>query len=93
MSIVPLSEAKARLSELVDSVDRTHDRVTITKNGREAAVIVSAADYASLEATLELLMDPAAGERARVASQEIASGDVVSSEDLAALLASKRQGS
>ena len=55
VSTVPLSEAKARLSELIDSVDRTHDRVTITKNGREAAVIVSASDYASLEATLELL--------------------------------------
>jgi PHD/YefM family antitoxin component YafN of YafNO toxin-antitoxin module len=71
-------------------VDRTHDRVTITKNGREAAVIVSASDYASLEATLELLMDPAGQDRVRVATQELAAGDVVTADDLAALLASKR---
>lgn len=90
MSTVPLSEAKARLSELIDSVDRTHERVTITKNGREAAVIVSASDYASLEATLELLMDPASQERVRVAAQEVAAGDVVTAEDLTALLASRR---
>jgi prevent-host-death family protein len=90
MSTVPLSEAKAKLSELIESVARTHDRVTITKNGRDAAVIVSAADYASLEATLELLMDPAAQQRVRIASEEIAAGDVVTGEDLAVLLASKR---
>ncbi|CAN5611214.1 type II toxin-antitoxin system Phd/YefM family antitoxin [soil metagenome] len=92
MSTIPLSEAKARLSELVESVDRTHERVTITKNGREAAMIISTADYASLEATLELLMDPAAQERIRLATAEIAAGDVVTGGDLAALLAVKRPG-
>lgn len=92
MSIIPLSEAKARLSELVDSVERTHDRVTITKNGREAAMIVSAADYASLEATLELLMDPAAQERVRLATEEIAAGEFVTGEELAALRKDKHVG-
>lgn len=90
VSTIPLSEAKARLSELIESVARTHDRVTITKNGREAAVIVSASDYASLEATLELLMDPAAQDRVRVATKELAAGEVVTADDLTALLASKR---
>lgn len=60
MTTVPLSEAENRLSELVDSVDRTHDRVLITRNGRETALLLSVRDYESLEATLELAMDPAA---------------------------------
>lgn len=90
MTTVPLSEAKNRLSELVDVVDRTHDRILITRNGREAALLVSVQDYASLEATLELAMDPAAQDRLRVAQAEVAAGDVVDGEDLAALLESKR---
>lgn len=90
MTTVPLSEAKNRLSELVDSVDRTHDRVTITRNGRETALLLSVRDYESLVATLELAMDPTAQERLRQARAEVAAGDVVDSAALAALLESKR---
>jgi antitoxin YefM len=92
MTTVPLSEAKNRLSELVDSVDRTHDRVMITKNGRETAMLVSARDYESLEATLELLMDPAAQARVRKAQEEVAAGEVVSGNDLALLLKRRSSG-
>jgi prevent-host-death family protein len=35
MTTLPRSEAKARLSEVADEVDRTHDWVHITRNGRE----------------------------------------------------------
>ncbi len=42
MTTVPLAEAKNRLSEYVSDVERTHDRVTITRHGRTAAVLVSA---------------------------------------------------
>src|SRR3712207_8883757 len=37
----PMSDAKARLSEIADEVDRTHERILITKNGREYVVLVS----------------------------------------------------
>ncbi len=35
MTTLPLSEVKARLSEIADEVDRTHGRVHVTRNGRE----------------------------------------------------------
>ncbi|MDQ3716464.1 MAG: type II toxin-antitoxin system Phd/YefM family antitoxin, partial [Actinomycetota bacterium] len=35
MSTLPLSEVKARLSEIAEEVDRTHERVHVTRNGRE----------------------------------------------------------
>jgi len=92
VTTVPLSEAENRLSELVDSVDRTHDRVLITRNGRETALLLSVRDYESLEATLELAMDPAAQELLREARAEIDAGEMVDSADLAALLVSKRAG-
>jgi prevent-host-death family protein len=37
-----------------DEVDRTHQRVHVTRNGRDYVVLLSAADLDSLEATLEL---------------------------------------
>ena len=58
MKTMPLSDAKAKLSKLVDDVARRDERVTITRNGTPAAVVLSAEDYESLNATLEILSDP-----------------------------------
>jgi len=55
---LPLSDAKARLSRVVNDVVRRDERITITKNGTPAAVMLSAEDYESLNATLEILSDP-----------------------------------
>lgn len=87
---MPLSEAKARLSEVADEVDRTHDRVHITRNGREYVVLISAEDLESIEATIELLSDPAAMARVREADDAIARGETTSAEEMAALMAQRR---
>lgn len=50
-----LAEAKNRLSEVVDEVEREHGRLVITKHGRPAAVVVSIADIESLEETLDIM--------------------------------------
>jgi antitoxin YefM len=55
MEQMPLAEVKNRLSEVVDEVEREHARVVITKHGRPAAVVVSAADLESLEETLDVM--------------------------------------
>ena len=47
MKTVPLSEAKARLSGLLDRVEGHDEEIVITRNGRAAAVLVSAADFES----------------------------------------------
>jgi len=60
MTTIPLSDARARLSELVDEAVRTHERVEITRNGRRAAVLMSADDFDSLQETLDILADPEA---------------------------------
>jgi antitoxin YefM len=81
---LPLAEIKAHLSEIVDRVEREHERVVLTRNGRPAAVIMSPADLAALEDTLELLSDPAALQEIRAARDDIARGRVVSADDLRA---------
>jgi prevent-host-death family protein len=44
---VTVTEAKARLNELVDEAEATHAQVTITKHGRPAVVIIAADDHVS----------------------------------------------
>lgn len=80
VTTLPLSEVKARLSEIAEAVASTHERVQITKNGRDYVVLVAAADMESLEATLELLSDPEAQRRIARSEVEIASGDVFDEE-------------
>jgi antitoxin YefM len=92
MSVMPLSEVKAHLSEIGDEVVRTHDRVRITKNGRDHLVLMAVEDYESMEATIELLSDPAAQERIRQSEADIEAGDFVEAADLSALIDKRRTG-
>jgi prevent-host-death family protein len=54
---VSLSEAKARLSELVRRVRQQHERITLTHNGEPEAVLLSVDDLEGMEMTLEILGD------------------------------------
>lgn len=85
MSTIPLSEAKARLSEIADEVGRTHERVHITRNGREYVVLLAAEDLESLEATLELLADTRAQERIAAVEADFAAGDMLDEQQVRAL--------
>ena len=58
MTTLSLAEVRDRLSPLVSSVERTHERVVITKNGRPSAVLISYDDLESLQETLDILSDP-----------------------------------
>lgn len=89
MEALPLATVKAQLSSLVDQVEDTHDRVLITRNGKAAAVLISPEDLESLEATLEILSDPAAMKRIRKAQQDVRRGDVVGEQQLRELVASR----
>ena len=45
MRILPVAEAKAKLSQLVAEVANTDEEITITRNGRAAAVLVSYEEF------------------------------------------------
>ena len=57
MKILPLSEAKARLNRLVDEVRERQEEILITKNGRPAAVLLSADEVESWKETLAIMSD------------------------------------
>ena len=48
MTTDSLRNVKDRFSEFVDRVDREHERIVVTRNGRPAAVLISPDDLESL---------------------------------------------
>lgn len=55
--IVPFTEARSTLSELLDEVNERHEHVVITRNGRPAGVVLSSDEYEAIAETLEVLQD------------------------------------
>lgn len=82
MRTVPLDEAKDRLPELVNQVQSSHERVTITRNGDPAVVMMAADDLESLEETLFWLSRRGIREDLAEAQKEIAEGRTLSAEQL-----------
>lgn len=82
MKSVPLTEAKEKLSALVEEADTTHEIIQITRHGRVAAVIMSADDLESLNETLHALRTPGAVEELEQADTDYARGNTVTGADL-----------
>jgi prevent-host-death family protein len=69
-----LAAVKDRFSEIVDRVNKQHDRVIVTRNGVPAVVVVSVEELESLEETLEILSDRDTVAALRESEQQIAEG-------------------
>ena len=82
MTTVPLAEARANLSKLVDDAMTTHERVEVTRNGRRAAVILSADDYDSMVETLNILSDRALVTEIQDARMEAECGEVFTLDEV-----------
>jgi len=82
METLPLAAVKAKLSEVVDRVEREQDRVTITRNGRPVAMIVGMDDIEGLEETLEILSDKRLMRKIRAGMAAVEKGDTIPLEDL-----------
>lgn len=58
MKILPLAEAKAKLSQLVSEVVARDEEITITRNGRAVAVLLSAEEFDRWRETAAITSDP-----------------------------------
>ena len=81
MAAEPLDEVRNHLSDIIDRVEIEHERVTVTRDGRAVAVILSPDDLAELEESLAVLSDPQALADIREADAAFAAGDVVRGVD------------
>ncbi|MGH3512551.1 MAG: type II toxin-antitoxin system Phd/YefM family antitoxin [Pseudonocardiaceae bacterium] len=84
MSAVPVGDARDHFSELIAEVERTHERVTVTRHGRAVAILLSPEDLESLEETLDILSQPGALDEIRKSAQDVAAGRTVSIEEVRA---------
>jgi prevent-host-death family protein len=78
---LPFSEVKAHLSEVADRVEREHDRIVVTRNGRPSFVLLSPDDLASLEESLDILQDDELMESLRISRRQAAADDTVPLRD------------
>lgn len=72
MSEMKLSEARARLADVVDAARVGHDPVYLTRRGQRVAAVIAADDLDRLISAAEALADI---EAARAARSEIAEGE------------------
>ncbi len=90
MSTESLRTVKDHFSEFVERVERHHERVVVTRNGRPAAVLVSPEDLEELEETLSILGDSDAVRELAEAEAAVATGDVVRGRDAVRVLRRRR---
>lgn len=88
---MPFTDARNRLSELIEEVARTHERVEITRHGHPVAVLISPDDLAALEETVDVLSSPEAMRQLTESRAAQAAGDVLDAHQLATLMAQRTQ--
>ncbi len=81
-NLVSISDARAKLPDLVNKVNKTLSRVTITVNGKPKAILVSAEELESLEETAEVLSIPNIKEDIKKSRKQIKKGLYTSLKDL-----------
>ena len=57
MKTLSLSEAKMKLSGLIDAISSNDEEVVITRNGRPAAVLISPDEFESMRETIAIRSD------------------------------------
>jgi antitoxin YefM len=92
METIPITEAKARIAELAERVARQHDHFTITRNGRADVMLISVAEYESMQETLDLLSDNDALADLRQSKEDFAVGDTFTMDEVRAELERRRGG-
>ncbi len=81
MKSVSLSEAKDKLSALVDEASREHEIIRITRHGQGAAVLMSEDALESLQETVFWLTQPQVREDIAQSKQAAEEGRTVSAKD------------
>jgi antitoxin YefM len=91
METIPITEAKARIAELAERVAREHDHFTITRNGRADVMLISVAEYESMQETLDILGDQETVADLRQSREDFAAGDTYTAAQVRAELEQRRR--
>lgn len=82
MTLINLSDAKDKLSQLVKETAETTRQVIITVNGRNQVVLISMDEYESLKETIDILKDQTLVKKIMASMADIQKGNVVDFENI-----------
>lgn len=74
---LPVTEAREKLTELVDEVNNKFEQIEITKNGKPRAVLMSADEFDGWRETMEILSDKQLMKDIKQAEKEFREGKAV----------------
>lgn len=79
---LPITEARANLTNLVNRANKNLDEFIVTVNGKPAAVIMSAVEYESWKETNEIMLDPGLMKAIKEGEEDIKNGRYITFEQL-----------
>ncbi len=82
MTTLPVADARARFSQIVDAAATTHERFEVTRNGARVAIVLGADDYDALVETIDVLSDDLLLGDIREGLADLASGRVSTSHEM-----------
>ncbi len=74
---VPITQAKAKLLDMVRQLHDTNDTIAITKNGVPEAVLLSMKKFNGLLETIDVLADPAMMKQIQASAQDVKAGNLI----------------
>ena len=82
MQTLSISAAKAKLSELVDTAESTHEEYAITVNGSPVAMLIGVSEWESLQETIFWLSQPNILQEVAQAEEDLAAGKGTDEDDV-----------
>jgi antitoxin YefM len=82
IKILPVTEARKKLTDLVDKAANQLDEYVITVKGKPKAVLMSSDEFEGWKETNEILSDPKLVKAITEGEEDIKAGRVVTLEDL-----------
>ena len=80
--IVPFTDARATLSDLLDLVEREQEHVVITRKGKPVAIVMSVDEWESWEETIDVLSDPEAMAQLAESEDDVKAGRVYTLDEV-----------
>lgn len=80
--ILPVTDVKKRLLELLKSVQNGGGNIVITKNGKAAGVLLSMDEYEGLLETLDIMSNPGTMKALEEARKNFAEGRFITHEEM-----------
>lgn len=76
-TFVPITQAKAKLLDMVRRLHDTNDTIAITKNGVPEAIMLSMRKFEGLLETIDLLADPEMMRQLKGSAKDVKAGRLI----------------